>query len=620
MERLTGNILFVPVAHRRVTFADEVRREAYRWRPDVIAVELPATLSDWVVRGVMRLPRLSAVCWQEPGTQGELCWLPVDPCDGLIEAVRLACAHAIPLEFIDLDLPGHQEPHMPVPDDLIIDKTGLDPYVENLAPYLGSRENDTRALARECAMARHLQELSKTHERVLCVLGMAHWLRVRELVAQTRIADPRQLAPDALDRREGVTLADLTADSLTEALGEIPYLAWLYEKTREELALTGDEPFDKIAAVREILKLAEADYHKNTKETINITQWKGLMQYLRNLSVARGRLRPDMYELVVGARGMVDGDFGYEVLEQARSYPPQEEPPPDSLPRVRLARDRGGFLGRPERYRLRARWEQPPSEMVRLRLRRRPDKRLRQLWREQWKRSFGQGICSWPPEDELQERFMDYLRKRALQVVTEDRRQVQEFTTSLLDGLDLRETLRNWHTGKLYVQSTPPPAGQVGAVVLLMDDEPIEAVGYPWRTTLFAENQNESDITFFATPLGNQMVGPRICRTEFGGLLSVYPAWGIPNIWSFEPGGRIKTCGEALTLAAVLFSPGRYIAYVAATPPSPLMRELAQRHGRHLIYMPLHMFSPAHLKKIRRFHILDGHDVRKWARDYIDEI
>ena len=49
------------------------------------------------------------------------------------------------------------------------------------------------------------------------------------------------------------------------------------------------------------------------------------------------------------------------------------------------------------------------------------------------------------------------------------------------------------------------------------------------------------------------------------------------------------------------------------------MKELATTYKKHIIHLPLHVFSTSHLKKIRRFHILDGHDVRAWARDYIFE-
>ena len=129
MELTVNNIRFVPCAHRRVTFAEHVRREALAWRPDVIAVELPETLEEWIVRGVMRLPQISAVCWEEAERPGELSYLPIDPCDGLIEAVRLGCQFEIPVAFIDLDLPGYQVSNQYVPDDLIIDKTGLEEYV-----------------------------------------------------------------------------------------------------------------------------------------------------------------------------------------------------------------------------------------------------------------------------------------------------------------------------------------------------------------------------------------------------------------------------------------------------------------------------------------------------------
>jgi hypothetical protein len=395
-------------------------------------------------------------------------------------------------------------------------------------------------------------------------------------------------------------------------------VTFLFEQSREELELSGDAMFDKLGAVQTIFEIAERTYQSANKESINLTQWKALLQYTRNLSLIRGRLRPDLYEISVGARGIVDGDYGYEVYELASSYPPQEDKATD-LPWFRIRNGRGAVQGREERFRLLARWQEPPMETVRLGFRRRPTKELRQYWKEQWDHSIHFGICSWPPEDDVQERFMDYIRKRALRIVTEDRRQVQEFSTSLLDGIDIRETTRNWHTGKLFVQSTPPPLGRVGAVVLVFHDEPLEEAEYSWRTTLYAEHQNESDISFYAIPLGEHVVGPRICRTEFGGILSIFPAWGIPDVWGFQLGEQITTCGDALLTAAILFSPDHYVAYVSPKPPRPVLKELAAAYKKHILYMPLHTFSQSHLKKIRRFHILDGHDVRGWARDYILE-
>ncbi|MCL5271011.1 MAG: hypothetical protein M1457_10810, partial [bacterium] len=600
------NIRFVPSAHRRVTFAEQVRRVALEWRPEVIAVELPDTLAEWIVRGVLRLPQISAVCWTNeadtPAGQTRLRYLAIDPCEAVIEAVRLGAENQIPVEFIDLDLPGPSERHQFIPDDLIVDKTGLEDYVAALAPWLSSAEGDWRALARECRMARRLRELAGRHGRVLCVLDIAHFLRVRELLGQSRIADPRGLAPMALSRRPGVFLTHLHPRSLLEVLGEIPYVTYLFERSREDLDLFSETGFDKLAAVQTILKEAETVYRKTYRARINLTQWKALLQYTRNLALVRGRLRPDFYELIVGARGVVDGDFGYEVYELARSYPLQADKGGD-LPRLILAGDHGLIEGRENKWRVQPLWPAAPAETIRLTFRRRPSKAMKHVWREQWQRSAHVGICSWPPEDEIQEKFMDFIRKRALQVVTEDRKQVQEFSTSLLDGLDIRETVRNWHTGKLYVQTTPPPLGRCGAVVLVFADEPLGRKG-TWRTTLYAENQNESDISFYATPLGEHVVGPRICRTEFGGILSIYPSTRIPDIWSFGLGGAIRRASEALLSAAILFSPDRYIAYVAARPPRRPFRDFARANRKHIVYLPLHMFSASHLKRVRRFHIL----------------
>lgn len=619
MDLMVDTIRFVPCAHRRVTYAEHVRRATLEWRPDVIAVELPATLEPWILRGVARLPQISAVCWEESERPGQLSYLPIDPCDSMTEAVRLAHENDIPLALIDLDLPGLQERSRYMPDDLIIDKVGLEEFVASVSPYVSSAEEDWRELARECHMARRLRELAEGGtKKVLCVLGMAHYLRVREMVEEGgRIANPFELAPDALRERRGAFLAHVTRSSLVDVLGEIPYLTYLFEQSREELEITGQAAFDKLGAVQTLLRRASDEYTKTYKETINLTQWKSLLQFTRNLAMVRGRLRPDLYEVVIGARGIVDGDYGFEVFELASSYPPQDEN--SDLPRFKIRHGRGMIEGREGVFRLLPRHEEPPFETVKIGFRRRPPKFMMEHWKDQWEHSFHFGICSWPPEDDIQERFMDYVRKRALQIVTEDRRQVEEFQTSLLDGLDIRETTRNWHTGKLYVQSTPQPQGRVGAVVVILRDTPLEDAEYSWRATLFAENQNESDITFFALPLGSKVVGPRICRTEFGGILSVYPAWGIPDIWRFQLGEGIDTCADALLAAGILFSPDRYLAYVAQHPPRAQLKEMAALYHKHIIYMPLHMFSPAHLKRIRRFHILDGHDVRAWARDYIFE-
>jgi Mor family transcriptional regulator len=44
---------------------------------------------------------------------------------------------------------------------------------------------------------------------------------------------------------------------------------------------------------------------------------------------------------------------------------------------------------------------------------------------------------------------------------------------------------------------------------------------------------------------------------------------------------------------------------------------LAERLGRKLIYLPIGQLGPGTLRKIRSFHVLDGHHVREYAEQYI---
>lgn len=611
-----GNIRFVPSIHQRLAFAEEVRRAVAEHRPEIIAVELPESLASLIVRGVLRLPQISSVC--VPGAMpGAMQVVPIDPCDSMIEAIRLALELELVIEWIDLNEGEEAAPTVDLPDDLVMERVGLERYTETVIPFLAPRPEARR---REAHMIGRLRELEGSGRRVLAVIGLAHFAALRGALLRSGEPDREEISVSPSGQGEapagGATLAHLSPGSIPEILREIPQFAAHRERMRGASGSGEGRPFDKLLALREMLKLAEAQYEERCRQRISVTQQKALYQFMRNLALVQGRLGPDLYNVVMSAKGTVDGDYGYEVYELARRYDFQEEE--SGLPVLELRDGRGRLEGREEPFDVDSRFGMPDMEKVSIRFRRRPTLEMREQWRREWGEMDMSGICSWPPEDETQERFMDFMRKRALAVLSRDRRQVVEFTTSILDGLDIRETLRNWHTGKLFVQQTPQPHGRVGAVVVIFDHEEMDST-YSWRSTLYAENNNESDISFYATPFGEEVVGPGISRTEFGGLLSIYPAAHIPDIWSFPGVGELGSCAEALLAAGILFSEDRYVAWIAPKPPSSRMKELAAEHGRHLIYLPQQGFSPTQLQKVRKFHILRGHHVRKYAADYIFE-
>ncbi len=490
-------------------FANAARNLIEEFKPDCIAVELPPALGGWIARGALRLPQISSVCWPSGGDLQSLNFIPIDPCDSMIEAARLALGRGVALEFMDGARSPDDEPddaNLPLllPDDAVVAGTGagLEAYVELAMPILRAMDSNPHE-SREQFMANRLRELAQQHERVVCVLGINHFERVKLALEQNN-SDLTFAKDSAHDAPEfpGAFLAHLKRDAIRHFLHEIPVLVALRERHRAEPHMFAEHGFDKLEALADALNLIEKDFREKYKVELGLNRMKGMMQFARNLAWVRGRIEPTSYECVIGAKSL-DGDYGYEVWKTLNDYDLQDNE--SGLPQLDLRRAGGRLFGSLDegdrKYGMIHAFGEPPMESVKLNFRRRPTEIEKAAWKEQWDQDFNHGICSWPPEDERQEKFMAHLRKRALQVVSEDKKQVVEFTTSILDGLDIRETMRQWHEGKIFVQQTPQPRGKVGAVVLIFDSRGGEEK-YPWRETLFAENQNESDIAFFATPPG----------------------------------------------------------------------------------------------------------------------
>ena len=100
-------------------------------------------------------------------------------------------------------------------------------------------------------------------------------------------------------------------------------------------------------------------------------------------------------------------------------------------------------------------------------------------------------------------------------------RRVEPFTTSILDGIDLRETIRKWYEKRIYVRHFQKIHGEVGSVVVIFDEDRDNR--YSYMTTWLGENQNESDMAFYSTFPFDNLVGPGIGRGEYGGFLMSLP-------------------------------------------------------------------------------------------------
>jgi hypothetical protein len=244
-------------------------------------------------------------------------------------------------------------------------------------------------------------------------------------------------------------------------------------------------------------------------------------------------------------------------------------------------------------------------------------KREEEKDKDSWSEDFSRGtLCSYPPEDLVIEDYGRYLQKKAVSMLSLEKTRVEPFSTSILDGIDMRETLRNWHEKKIYVRESQRISGGVGAVVIIFDIDPGDKK-YPWKMTWHGEHAQESDMAFYATPVTHKIVGPGIARCEYGGLMLSYPNHRLADVWSDAYYAGCQSKAEVLLMAAVDYSLEKHIVYVAAEAPRSHFKTLASRLGRKIVYIPIGQLSPLSLKKIRVFHALSGHQRRKIAKDYI---
>ena len=619
MNRTFQTITFLPVIHGRMEFAAVVRQSLLAAAPDIVAVELPATWREPVLQAVNRLPFLSLIL-DEQGPEPR--FLPVEPTEPLVEGLRTARELGIPVELIDLDVERYPLHREPAPDSHAVSRLGYERYLD---AYYGNaaRPESAADAQREVMMAHALQRLAGQGRRVACVLGAAHLPGVME-----RLAAP-QPRPLARAKARPLRLCNWAQKSSREFMTEPPFVAAAYERWRSAPA---GSPLPDRESLSEGLLAEAARHHADVfAEKLAPSQRRTIGVFAKKYALVEGMLVPDLFQLVVAARGVVDDEFGFELWELGSDYSWQDGS--GLLPTLDLQESFAWLDGR--RLTLRRRLRRQRPRLRDFAHKKRLKEQFGGKWKSQWS---GRYICSHQPEDLIVEDFGRYLKHKAHGQLASERTRVEPFQESLKEGVDVRETLRHWHEGTLYVRDVRPVNGRFGSVVVIFDDdrppgrdgaaraedrgaaqpraEPA-AERYPWRVTWLGEHEQESDMALYATPAGADVIGPGISRCEYGGFLLSYPPRRMLDVWSDPAFDPARSKAERLLLAGLDYSVERQVLYVAARPPRPWFRDWAERLGRKLVYLPAGQLSPGTLKKIRTFHVLDGQHVREYAEQYI---
>ncbi len=591
-----GRFSYFPVAPGRMEFALEVRRALLAARPDVVAVELPVGLREAYLQAVERLPRMS-VLFYAGEDEDRAIYVPVEPADPFTEAIRTGLEIGAEILFADPDV--GERPHLPdvYPDTYSISHIGLEKYVEAYRVYPQERSDE---IARHAAGIAWKLQGADPLARVLFVVS----LNLLDPVLDAMEAP--QPEPRSTPRRSEVAIFNLHPDCLAEVTQEYPLLQERYEYFRP--SLEEPERIDRLKAQLLVFRTAEKHYETNTGEKLAHWQRRLLARYTRNLALTAGQLCAGLFDIAVAARSVVDDNYAWEVWDIANHYSFQTAE--SDLPTVNISGEEVWIDTRKMRLRRRL-----PSAKRRMRpsgLKARPKEKIPGEWAKELN---GSSICSYPPEDLIIENYGRFLKKKGKSILSEERVRVEPFTTSIRDGIDLRETIRNWHENRIYVRDLRKISGEVGSVIVIFDEDRDNR--YRYCTTWLGEHQNESDMAFYSTFPFDNMVGPGIGRGEYGGFLMSLPARRMFDVWRDPDYDLAENKPERLLMAGLDYSIQKFVVYVAAKPPRSIFRNIAARFGRTIVYIPIGQLSPVTLKKVRVVHVLDGYDKRDIAKEYI---
>ena len=199
---LGRNITILPVIHGSGDFAVEVRRFMLGQSFDCLAVPLPPSFRNEVEAAVDLLPQVSVVLQREPDLARQqqdydpsvpaaervvspadmlarASYVPIDPCQPVIAALRIAMQERISRAYIDPECDHYQPRAAVLPDPYALKRVPVEQFSAAVLPAIPTPE-DQGQVQRIHWMASQLHDLSRQHESVLCVCSLVDWPWLRD--------------------------------------------------------------------------------------------------------------------------------------------------------------------------------------------------------------------------------------------------------------------------------------------------------------------------------------------------------------------------------------------------------------------------------------------------------
>jgi hypothetical protein len=336
--RIGKRITVLPIIHGSGQCALLVRRWMLEHDFDVVALPLPPSFRECVERAVLELPKPSIVIqpsvptfstdgyessgggagsWRDGRLDDEddedeeddetpVCsYVPIDPCQPVIMAIRAAMGEHVPREYIDLET----DPFLPyaavMPDAFALRHVSPERFAAALLPSI-ARPPDDQTRQRIVHMAMRLRELERRHERILLVASVLYWPWIREAYHNLTLAERDDRGANVElpvgDDVASPVAYDIDPKTLIFLFDELPFITGLYERARAKLE---DDENLSIDGVKELLLAARDTYRAEFGNRARRTPPLLLSQclkYIRNLSLIQRRMTPDLATIVIAAK------------------------------------------------------------------------------------------------------------------------------------------------------------------------------------------------------------------------------------------------------------------------------------------------------------------------------
>jgi len=607
----------LPIIYGDGIFAEILNNILINNNYEAIALPLPAPFAAPLSIAVDLLPKITIVGYIEESTE-RFGYAPISNCSALACAIRFCKQERINFFCIDYDIQPFSPENQTLPDSFALRSLSVSKYCAAISLFSKKIESQSQLDLRIRYQAYQLRQLEKNYKKILYLPALQYWQFVKSAYLEKRVPPPKSdfsCAPE---------IFDCSQETLAFILSELPFTEELFFKNKNTLI---SDNFAINDYLKELLITARSEYYKKHTqiyEKISTQKFQALLIYMRNLALIRRQLTPDLYTIIVAAKQVINDEFAIILAETAKKYSynnsKTEEYSNDILENnyskdFLIFQPNKAFFSYENKIhtifnRLDGRlfsWKN-----VKLKHRELPKDKYKNL-KQHWNLHT---ICSWPPEDVRIENFNSYMREYSKNLISDNFGKTEKFTASLKDGLDIRETLKKWYTGDIYIKENPPTRGSIDTVLIFFE-YPIDYEKYTWRTTLFAEHQKESTIAFIATDYREKIIGPLIGKAQYAALVLWYPPRLIKNIWQDKRFDIFKTPEQRIAAAAMFHSREKHCALLSVRPPDLALQNIAKLFKKKWIYISINKFSQQMIQKLRDVHILGGHKVRSYAADFL---